>query len=157
MQQYKHIKTLEGEESGETPRPMLVSGNNEPSVAWLMEEKDVKACFPLRFVKTDCTLAFPDQRYTFIGDCSTASQAVALVPGGDVRFTSNKVKGLCLVAVVSDLVSACYLDFLEEMQISYIFAGASGLNENLIRRHLAHDFGVREIRPFCEYPNYLGK
>ena len=52
---------------------------------------------------------------------------VALVPEGDVKFTANSLCGENLIAVLGERVSADYLEFLEDMEISYVFAGSDGI------------------------------
>lgn len=123
------------------------------ATAWLLDEADAKSGFPERFDGRKSHRAFPDQLHTFVGDCSSERQVVALVPEGDVRFTSNKMDGMCIIAVVGENVSADYLDFLEGMQISYLFAGKDGKNLDEMRRHLLHDFGISKTERF--YPESL--
>lgn len=112
-------------------------------VAWLLSEEETKRLFPLRFNGCSCHVAYPDQLHTFVGDCSSSQQVVVLVPEGDIRFTSRQIHGMNIIAAVSEHVSADYLDFLEEMQISYIFAGSNGHDERIMQTNLRHDFGIK--------------
>lgn len=118
----------------------------ENDTAWLLHEDDVKKAAPQRFDGCRCHKAFPDQLHTFVGDCSSDIQIVALVPQGDVRFSSNKIDGNNIIAVIGEEVSADYLEFLEEMQISYVFAGADGTNTETMKRRLKHDFGIENLQ-----------
>lgn len=120
----------------------LITSNE---VALLLREAEVKRLFPLRFNGCRCHRAFPDQLHTFVGDCGSDRQVVALVPDGDVRFTANTWNGQCIIAVVGETVSADYLEFLESMQISYIFAGLDGRNPQIMRKRLLHDFGITQL------------
>lgn len=72
-------------------------------IALLMREEEIKSIIPQRFDGCRCHKAFPDQLHTFAGGCSSETQVVVLVPDGED-------------------VSADYIEFLEDMQISYIFA-----------------------------------
>lgn len=118
-------------------------------VARIIGEAEVKQLFAQRFHGCSCHKAFPDQLHTFVGDCSSEQQIVALVPMGDVRFPSGKIDGMCIIVVVAESVSADYLDFLEDMQISYVFAGADGRDEAIMRERLSHDFGIGETKPYA--------
>lgn len=129
------------------PSSLTARKNNEET-ARLLSEKDTKRLFPERFNSCSCHAAFPDQLHTFIGDCSSGQQVVALVPRGDVRFTANQLNGLNLIAVVGESVSADYLEFLEDMQISYVFAGKDGRDTDEMAKCLLHDFGIKELEVF---------
>lgn len=117
-------------------------------VAWIISEAEVKQLFPQRWGGCGCHKAFPDQLHTFVGDCSSRQQVVALVPRGDVRFSSGRIGNMCIIAVVGESVSADYLDFLEDMQISYVFAGIDGHDDEAMRERLNHDFGINETKPY---------
>lgn len=113
--------------------------------AWLFGTATVRDFFPERFDGCACHKAFPDQLHTFVGDCSSDSLFIAMVPEGDVRFTSNRLCGDNIVAVVGESVSADYLEFLEDMQISYVFAGRDGLDLAQAMQSLVHDFGIKRV------------
>lgn len=115
------------------------------TTAWLLDETGAKGLFPERFDGCRCHKAFPDQLHTFVGDCGSEKQIVALIPEGDVRFTANKIDGMCIIAVVGEDVSADYIEFLEDMQISYLFAGRDGKNLDEMRKRLQHDFGISHL------------
>lgn len=114
--------------------------------AWLLHEDDVKRLIPQRFDGCRCHKAYPDQLHTFVGDCSSDIQIVALVPNGDVRFSSNEIDGHNIIAVIGEEISADYLEFLEDMQISYVFAGADGKDAETMKRRLKHDFGIESLQ-----------
>lgn len=119
--------------------------NNNP-IAYFMNEAETKRIFAGRFNGCSCHKAFPDQLHTFIGDCSSNTQIVILVPQGDVRFPSSSYKGMNIIAVVGENVSADFLEFLEDMQISYTFAGFDGKDKDEMMLHLRHDFGISELK-----------
>lgn len=118
------------------------------STACLIDEAENKRLFAEHFDGCQCHTAFPDQLHTFVGDCSSDRQVVVLVPKGDVKFTSNKYKGMCIIAVVGESVSADYLEFLEDMQISYVFAGHDGKDMTEMKRRLKHDFGIDNLNDY---------
>lgn len=125
---------------------------NQPAgstTAWLLGEDDVKRLWPLPFNGCSCHVAFPDQLHTYVGDCSSDEQVVAMVPRGDVRFTSNQLDGMNIIVVTGEKVSADFLELLEDMQISYIFAGADGTDEAAMMRRLHHDFGIDSLRQYA--------
>lgn len=116
--------------------------------AWLLHEDDVKKLIPDRFDGCSCHKAFPDQLHTFVGDCSSDIQIVVLVPEGDVRFPSGNIDGYNIIAVIGEGISADYIEFLEDMQISYIFAGYDGRDANIMRMRLKHDFGIEHLQEY---------
>lgn len=113
--------------------------------AWLFGAATVRQFFPERFDGCACHVAYPDQLRTFVGDCGSRRQMIALVPEGDVRFTTNQLRGDNIIAVLSECVSADYLEFLEDMQISYIFAGNDGMNLDKAMETLQRDFGIHRL------------
>lgn len=113
--------------------------------AVMMGTATVKEFFPEHFDGCGCHKAFPDQIRTFVGDVSDDGLFVALVPEGDVRFTTNRFRGMCIVVVVSEQVSADYLEFLERMDISYVFAGKEGTDMTVALDALRHDFGIHRL------------
>lgn len=119
--------------------------NDFEGSARLADTETVKRLFPDKFDGCRCHTAFPDQIHTFVGDCSSHNLFVALVPDGDVRFSHNSVNGDNIIAVVGHQVSADYLEFLEDMQISYVFAGRDGTNMNIALKALVRGFGIRNL------------
>jgi 5-amino-6-(5-phosphoribosylamino)uracil reductase len=105
----------------------------------------VKSLFTDRFDGCQCHKAFPDQLHTFVGDCSSENLFVAMVPDGDVRFPTNKWKDDSIVAVVGNRVSADYLEYLQDMEISYICGGDDGENMDSVMKRLQKDFGVNRL------------
>lgn len=113
--------------------------------AWLFGTNTVKEFFPEHFDGCACHVAFPDQLRTFVGECSSKRMMVALVPEGDVRFTSNKLRGDNIIVVLGEKVSADYLEFLEDMQISYVFAGREGTDLKKAMENICHDFDIYRL------------
>lgn len=117
----------------------------DTSVACFLDEKQAKSIFTERFSSCSCHMAFPDQLHTFVGDCSSIRQIVVAVPKGDIRFGASQYKGMNIIASIGEEVSADYLDFLEDMQISYIFAGSEGNDMELLTARLRHEFGIDRL------------
>lgn len=113
--------------------------------AWLFGTTTVKQFFPEKFDGCACHVAYPDQLCTFVGECNSRRMMIALVPHGDVRFSGNTLRGDNIIAIVGERVSADYLEFLEEMQISYVFAGRDGTDLTKAMHALQHDFGLQSI------------
>lgn len=113
--------------------------------AWIFGTNTVKQFFPERFDACACHKVFPDQLHTFVGDCSSRRQMIALVPDGDIRFTANQLRGDNIIAVVGENVSADYIEFLEDMQISYVFAGLDGMDLGKAMESICNKFGLWHI------------
>jgi hypothetical protein len=115
------------------------------STAHWADSRTVRNLFTERFNGCRCHTAFPDQLHTFVGDCSSDTLFVAMVPEGDVRFPSSQYHHESIVAVVGRHVSADYLEYLEDCDISYIFGGEDGCDMETVMRHLRKDFGVNKL------------
>ena len=113
--------------------------------AWMLGTTTVKELFPDHFDGCSCHKAYKDQLETYVGDCSSDRLFIALVPDGDVKFNDNRFRGDNIICVVGTEVSADYLEFLESMQISYVFAGPDGKDTKTMLRALYHNFGIRRI------------
>ena len=113
--------------------------------AWMLGTTTVKELFPDHFDGCSCHKAYKDQLETYVGDCSSDRLFIALVPDGDVKFYDNRFRGDNIICVVGTEVSADYLEFLESMQISYVFAGPDGKDTKTMLRALYHNFGIRRI------------
>ncbi len=122
------------------------------SVAYILEEDEAKAIFEGRFNGCSCLKAFPDQLHTFVGDCSSEHQIVIHVPKGDILFPSDIYEGMNIIAVIGEKVSADYLEYLEDMQISYLFAGIDGDDKAKMEKILQHDFDITELRHYGKTP-----
>ena len=122
-----------------------VIGQRLKTDAWLFGTTTVKEFFPERFDGCACHVAYPDQLHTFVGDCDSERQMIALVPDGDVRFTTNRLRGDNIIAVLGEHVSADYLELLEDMQISYVFAGSDGMDIGKAMENICRDFGIHRI------------
>ncbi len=121
------------------------AGQENHTDAWMFGTSTVKEFFPEIFDGCKCHVAFPDQLHSHIGDCGSERTFIALVPEGDVRFTSKTLRGDNIIAVVGEKVSADYLEFLDGMDISYVFAGEDGMNIQKALETISHDFGIQRI------------
>jgi 2,5-diamino-6-(ribosylamino)-4(3H)-pyrimidinone 5'-phosphate reductase len=124
---------------------MNMENSNTGCLARWAGTETIKSMFQGRFDCCRCHAAYPDQKHTFVGDCSSDDLFVAMVPDGDVSFPCNKVNGVNIVVVVSDNVSADYLEYLEDKDISYVFGGENGEDMETVLNALKNDFGVTEI------------
>lgn len=104
----------------------------------------VKEFFPEIFDGCKCHVAFPDQLHSH-DDCDFERTFIALVPEGDVRFTFKTLQGDNIIAVVGEKISADYLELLDGMDISYVFAGEDGINMQKALETINHDFSTQRI------------
>jgi 5-amino-6-(5-phosphoribosylamino)uracil reductase len=124
---------------------MNMKNSNTGCLARLAGAETIKSMFEGRFDGCRCHAAYPDQKHTFVGDCSSDDLFVAMVPDGDVSFPCNKVNGENIIAVVSNRVSADYLEYLEDKNISYVFGGENGNDMKLVLNTLRKDFGITKV------------
>jgi riboflavin biosynthesis pyrimidine reductase len=81
----------------------------------------------------------------FIADHSAKSFAIAVDAKGKLAWKENNIDGDHLIAVLSEQVSQNYLDYLKELQISYIFAGTTEIDLKLALKKLAEHFPIKTI------------
>lgn len=124
---------------------MEINGFNDGCTAHWANAQVVKSLFTARFDGCRCHIAYPDQLHTFVGDCSSDDLFVAMVPKGDVRFPSNKLKEENIVVVVSEQVSADYLEYLQDMNISYVVGGKTGNDMETVMNRLNKNFGIERL------------
>ncbi len=123
-------------------KPMMKQVGCEQETALLMDTVRIKRLFQKRFDGCRCHKAFPDQIHTFVGRCEGNGAIVACVPEGDVCFPTASCEGRYIIVAVCENVSADYLEYLEDCNISYIFAGRETLDVNVIVESLRRDFGI---------------
>lgn len=113
--------------------------------ALIVSSHKIKQLFTNKFDGCKCHKAFPDQIKTFVGSCNKSKAMVACVPEGDVIINSPYYNEMYVIVAVCENISADYLEYLEDKNISYIFAGEDKLNINTIIKHLEHDFGIIDV------------
>jgi 2,5-diamino-6-(ribosylamino)-4(3H)-pyrimidinone 5'-phosphate reductase len=82
----------------------------------------------------------------FVAPYDTKTFAVGIDPEGKCRWESNRIDTEHAIEVLTEAVSAEYLDHLRSMQVSYIFGGRRELDLKRVLAKLADLFPIRKIR-----------
>ncbi len=112
--------------------------------AWMvgrisMEPYAGKASLPARPPRA------PIPRTDFVAPGKARSFAIALDPGGKLRWEAGTIEGEQVVAVVTEQVPDRYLELLREKGVSYLFGGKSRIDLHLVLRKLRERFGIRRL------------
>lgn len=84
-------------------------------------------------------------REDFIAEGDHESLAFAVDPSGRLAWESNDIDGDHVVAIVSERVSEEYLALLRERGVSYLLAGARGVDLPLALEKIGKRFSVRTL------------
>jgi riboflavin biosynthesis pyrimidine reductase len=81
----------------------------------------------------------------FIADYDTKTFAVAIDPHGKLSWDSNRVDTEHVISVLTERVSADYLDYLRSRNVSYIFGGRTSLDLKKVLGKLAAKFPIKRL------------
>jgi 2,5-diamino-6-(ribosylamino)-4(3H)-pyrimidinone 5'-phosphate reductase len=81
----------------------------------------------------------------FVGEHTQKTYAVVIDPSGKLSWDVNTVDTEHVIEVLSEKVTAEYLDYLRSRQVSYIFAGKSKIDLQLALRKLNQLFGIKRM------------
>lgn len=82
---------------------------------------------------------------TFIGELTSKRFCIVLDPHGKTLYNTNKLSNENIITVLSEQVSDQYLQHLQDLKISYLFAGTDGRDLNTAMRILASEFNIKKI------------
>ncbi len=88
---------------------------------------------------------FPISKVDFIAEHSQKTYAVVIDPSGKLNWEVNHVDTEHVIEVLTEKVSAEYLDHLRSRNVSYIFAGKSSLNLKVALEKLNKLFGIKRM------------
>ncbi|WP_242359964.1 RibD family protein [Anaeromyxobacter sp. SG17] len=84
-------------------------------------------------------------RTDFVARSDAPSYAVAIDPGGKLRWESAAIDGEHAVTVLTEQVPDRYLAFLRARGVSYLFGGKSRIDVPTVLRKLRSRFGIRRL------------
>lgn len=82
---------------------------------------------------------------TFKGVIDSDRACIILDASGKTQYRENRIGGENVIAVLGEGVSEKYLDHLRSLGISYVFAGADGMDLKRALAFLKNDFGIEKI------------
>jgi riboflavin biosynthesis pyrimidine reductase len=81
----------------------------------------------------------------FVGKYNTKTFAIAIDPHGKLSWDSNMVDTEHVISVLTEQVSADYLDYLRSRNVSYIFGGKTSLDLKKALNKLAAKFPIKRL------------
>jgi len=87
----------------------------------------------------------PIKREPFIGDPNAKSFAIAVDRQGKLGWNSNETGGDHIIELLTEKVSDAYLNYLQQLKISYLFAGKHELDFKLALEQLVDLFPIKTL------------
>lgn len=87
----------------------------------------------------------PIDRKAFIGNPDATSFAIAVDKSGKLGWNANNIDGDHIIELLSEDVSDAYLNYLQQKEISYVFAGTSTLDFKIALDQLQTHFPIRTL------------
>ncbi len=87
----------------------------------------------------------PIERTDFVARADASSYAIAIDPGGKLRWESSSIDEEHVVTVLTETVPDRYLAFLRAQGVSYLFGGKRRVDVPRVLRKLRALFGIRTL------------
>ena len=88
----------------------------------------------------------PAQKHEiYKGQLDTKQIQVVVDSKGLTKYDNNTIRGLNIIAILSESVSEEYMAFLRSLKISYIFGGKNGYDLKTATETLYREFGVKTL------------
>jgi riboflavin biosynthesis pyrimidine reductase len=84
-------------------------------------------------------------RIDFVARSDAPSYAIAIDPGGKLRWDSGSIDEEHAVAILTEQVPDRYLAFLRSRGVSYLFGGKTRVDLPKVLRELQARFGIRKL------------
>ncbi len=133
-----------GKSKGELMGVYAAIGRKLNADAWMFGKNTLQeGYFPKKFHTSDKTpLAHP---IPYLAHKTSSRLFVAIDPDADILYESSAVRGDRIVTVLPETAPAAYLEYLQQRDISYLFAGVKGDELNAAMKALAETFGVETL------------
>lgn len=133
-----------GKSKGELMGVYAAIGRKLNADAWMFGKNTLQeGYFPKKFHTSDKTsLAHPTP---YLAHKTSSRLFVVIDPDADILYESSAVRGDRIVTVLPETAPAAYLEYLQQRDISYLFAGVKGDELNAAMKALAETFGVETL------------
>lgn len=133
-----------GKSKGELMGVYAAIGRKLNADAWMFGKNTLQeGYFPKKFHTSDKTpLAHP---IPYLAHKTSSRLFVVIDPDADILYESSAVRGDRIVTVLLETAPAAYLEYLQQRDISYLFAGVKGDELNAAMKALAETFGVETL------------
>jgi len=115
------------------------------SNAWMCGRVTMEANFTKGLKPTPVQPTQPITREPFVADEKAKSFAIAVDAKGKLGWKRNKISGDHIIEVLTTQVSDDYLQYLQNLSISYIFAGEKEINFQLALQQLRNLFPIKTL------------
>ena len=133
-----------GKSKGELMGVYAAIGRKLNADAWMFGKNTLQeGYFPKKFHTSDKTpLAHP---IPYLAHKTSSRLFVVIDPDADILYESSAVRGDRIVTVLPETAPAAYLEYLQQRDISYLFAGVKGDELNAAMKALAETFCVETL------------
>lgn len=133
-----------GKSKGELMGVYAAIGRKLNADAWMFGKNTLQeGYFPKKFHTSDKTpLAHP---IPYLAHKTSSRLFVVIDHDADILYESSAVRGDRIVTVLPETAPAAYLEYLQQRDISYLFAGVKGDELNAAMKALAETFGVETL------------
>lgn len=133
-----------GKSKGELMGVYAAIGRKLNADAWMFGKNTLQeGYFPKKFHTSDKTsLVHP---IPYLAHKTSSRLFVVIDPDADILYESSAVRGDRIVTVLPETAPAAYLEYLQQRDISYLFAGVKGDELNAAMKALAETFGVETL------------
>ena len=133
-----------GKSKGELMGVYAAIGRKLNADAWMFGKNTLQVgYFPNKFHTSDKTpRAHP---IPYLAHKTSSRLFVVIDPDADILYESSAVRGDRIVTVLPETAPAAYLEYLQQRDISYLFAGVKGDELNAAMKALAETFGVETL------------
>ena len=133
-----------GKSKGELMGVYAAIGRKLNADAWMFGKNTLQeGYFPKKFHTSDKTpLAHP---IPYLAHKTSSRLFVVIDPDADILYESSAVRGDRIVTVLPETAPAAYLEYLQQRDISYLFAGVKCDELNAAMKALAETFGVETL------------
>ena len=144
LQTERWTEPFKGKSKGELMGVYASLGRKLDTDAWMFGKNTLtEGYFPKKFHTPDKTpLAHPQ---AYLSYPTSNRLFVVIDPEADILYESSTVRGDRIVTVLPETAPATYLEYLQQKDISYLFAGAKGDDLNVAMRTLADTFAVESL------------
>src|SRR6187401_3260056 len=105
--------------------------NSFDSQAWMVGRVTMEKDFTEGKQPTLAKPSKPIARQPFVGDKNAKSFAIAVDAKGKLGWNENEIDGDHIIEILAESVSDDYLQYLQNLRISYLFAGKDDLDFNV--------------------------
>jgi riboflavin biosynthesis pyrimidine reductase len=119
--------------------------NSFESRAWMVGRVTMEKDFTERHPPAPVRPDKPISRTAFIGDKEASSFAIVVDAHGKIGWSENEIDGDHVIEVLSEAVSDDYLQYLQNIKVSYIFAGQDKINFHLALEELHQHFQIKTL------------